>query len=283
MPALRDKEPYVQKRPIISSATLLLAGLTFAVTGCVEERVTLEVDPTLVPHVDIPTAHYTALDDASLNQSAAAALADDPRFAYLDVFVVDGKAAIRGTVERLAHARAARRRLGELRGLRATHDLTEVAPERRWEKQELVKQLEVNLKDVEGTDDVDVDYNLGTLDLTGIVPDRRTELAVLDAARELEGISEVVDHLRIDSVAPRADPAMRRDIVEALDDDAQLADHIHVNVVVNDGEAFISGEVFDLRRYDEVIERAYVDGVRLVHPRNLVVDPSAFSIPKSGS
>jgi len=242
-----------------------------------------EIDPTLVPHLDIPTAHYTPLDDASLNQRAGEALGDDARFAYLDVFVVDGKAAIRGTVERLAHARAARRRLGELRGLRATHDLTEVAPKKRWEKQKLVKHLEVDLKDVEGTDDVDVDYSLGTLNLTGTVPSRRVEVAVLDAARNIEGISKVVDHVRIESVAPRADLAIRGDIVEALEKEPQLADYTHVSVVVEDGEAFISGEVFDLRRYYEVLEHAYVDGVHLVHPHGLFVDPSAFSVPESGS
>ena len=77
--------------------------------------------------------------------------------------------------------------------------------------------------------------------------------------------------------------AREEQLVEALNEDTLLAGHILVNVVVRDAEAFLSGRVFDLRRYDHVVERAYVDGVRLVHAHELVVDPSAFSIPSSGS
>ncbi|MEM9876397.1 MAG: BON domain-containing protein [Myxococcota bacterium] len=220
-----------------------------------------------------PSRGVIDTDDRDVEAAARERLGRDPRFGDIEVRVINGTAVLSGPVARLEDGVVAQREVGDIPGLVAVHDTTEVtaaSPQHR-PGQAKVAALEKRLEGIEGAGEVDVDYADGYLDLVGPIPAMPVREEVLRAAREVDGVVGVVDHLRVAAPEPRADVVVAQEIREALRDDPFTAGRGDISVDVVDGRVVLAGRVPTLAVWERVVARSTVKGVRLVDANALEI------------
>lgn len=214
-----------------------------------------------------------AFSDRDIKLAVKRAFRNDPGVAdgRVDVLVADGIVTLSGTVDHVLTRRRADRVARAVKGVRSVVDNIEVMPTDRSDDA-VERDVRQALADhpVTSAWDVDASVENGVVTLTGRLESHQRKWMLNRLAAGVRGVVEINNQAEVVAERTRSDEAIRKDVVAALRWDA-LVDDEQIEVTVDNGQVFLTGNVGSAAEKNRAIDDAWVAGVDLIDAEQLVV------------
>ena len=190
----------------------------------------------------------------------------------INVMTDEGIVTLSGSVGNILAKDRAAKVARSIKGVKGVVNLIEVdAPERT--DNALKQDVHDALLFDPATDsyEVEVEVNEGVVMLTGTVDSWQEKQLCSFVARGVEGVTDVVNQVTIDTDAERDDYEIMQEVKEVIDNDIRV-DNALIEVAVDNGRVTLSGTVGSETEKFQAISDAWVNGVRSVNAENLEVE-----------
>jgi osmotically-inducible protein OsmY len=190
----------------------------------------------------------------------------------VEVSTTDGIVELSGEVDNLLAKERAARIAEAVKGVRAVVNRLQVKPPSRPADAELAKDIEQALLADSSTDSYAVDARVdnGVVTLTGSVDSHQQRRHTAIVVKQVRGVIDVDNRIRVDFTTTRPDSDIRRDIQHSLKWNRYVDDNL-INVQVEDGQVTLSGTVGSAAERRNALHIAWVAGVSQVDGSALIV------------
>ena len=214
------------------------------------------------------------LDDNDITEAIETKLFVDAAVSsqLIDVETVEGITKLSGSVGTVLGKDRAERIAESIKGVRSVINNLSVKPVVRKDeniKTDINKALALNPAAESYVIDVNVEDSVA--ELSGTVESWAEQKIVIEAAKGVRGVKEVIENIQIDYPERRTDSEIKADIDQVLESDIYVDDEL-IDVDVREGDVFLSGTVGSAAEKRYAAHNAWVLGVRNVYTDDLEVN-----------
>jgi len=191
----------------------------------------------------------------------------------IDINTNEGIVTLSGSVDNILAKERATSITETVKGVRAVINKIEVTPSVLRTDQEIREDVKdaLLLDSATETYDVQVTVDNNKVTLSGGVDSWQEKRLAEKVAKGVNGVKEITNNIVVAYEVDRSDFEIKKDIEQALRWDT-LVDHALINIVVDDGNVYLTGTVGSAAEKSRAIDDSWVAGVTSVNITELEVE-----------